>query len=103
MQTFSGGMKQRVGIAQALINDPKILILAEPTAGLDPMERARFRDFIGEIGKTSIVLFSTHIVSDLEQVADRVLMMRDGRLIHDGTWSGSKGDLETLYIKELER
>lgn len=103
MQTFSGGMKQRVGIAQALINDPKILILDEPTAGLDPMERARFRDFIGEIGKTSIVLFSTHIVSDLEQVADRVLMMRDGRLIHDGTWSGSKGDLETLYIKELER
>ena len=103
MQTFSGGMKQRVGIAQALINDPRILILDEPTAGLDPMERARFRDFIGEIGKTSIVLFSTHIVSDLEQVADRVLMMRDGRLIHDGTWSGSKGDLETLYIKELER
>lgn len=103
MQTFSGGMKQRVGIAQALINDPKILILDEPTAGLDPMERARFRDFIGEIGKTNIVLFSTHIVSDLEQVADRVLMMRDGRLIHDGTWSGSKGDLETLYIKELER
>ena len=103
MQTFSGGMKQRVGIAQALINDPKILILDEPTAGLDPMERARFRDFIGEIGKTNIVLFSTHIVSDLEQVADRVLMMRDGRLIHDGTWSGSKGDLETWYIKELER
>ena len=103
MQTFSGGMKQRVGIAQALINDPKILILDEPTAGLDPMERERFRDYIGEIGKTSIVLFSTHIVSDLEQVADRVLMMRDGRLIHDGTWSGSKGDLETLYIKELER
>lgn len=103
MHTFSGGMKQRVGIAQALINDPKILILDEPTAGLDPMERARFRDFIGEIGKTNIVLFSTHIVSDLEQVADRVLMMRDGRLIHDGTWSGSKGDLETLYIKELER
>ena len=103
MQTSSGGMKQRVGIAQALINDPKILILDEPTAGLDPMERARFRDYIGEIGKTSIVLFSTHIVSDLEQVADRVLMMRDGRLIHDGTWSGSKGDLETLYIKELER
>jgi len=103
MQTFSGGMKQRVGIAQALINDPKILILDEPTAGLDPMERARFRDYIGEIGKTSIVLFSTHIVSDLEQVADRVLMMRDGRLFHDGTWSGSKGDLETLYIKELER
>lgn len=103
IRTFSGGMKQRVGIAQALINDPKILILDEPTAGLDPRERARFRELIGEIGKSSIVFFSTHIVSDLEQVADRVLMMRDGTLIHDGAWSGSKGDLESLYIKEFER
>ncbi len=101
--SFSGGMKQRVGIAQALINDPKILILDEPTAGLDPRERARFRDLIGEIGKESTVLFSTHIVSDLEQVADRVLMLRDGELIHDGTWQGNKGDLEALYIKEFEQ
>jgi len=103
IRTFSGGMKQRVGIAQALMNDPKILILDEPTAGLDPRERARFRDLIAEIGKQSIVLFSTHIVSDLEKVADRVLMMRDGKMIHDSTWSGSKGNLETLYIKEFEQ
>ena len=100
--TFSGGMKQRVGIAQTFINDPKILILDEPTAGLDPKERARFRNLISEIGKTNTVLFSTHIVSDLEHIADSVLIMRDGALVFDGAWDNQNGNLEQFYIKEME-
>ena len=102
IKTFSGGMKQRVGIAQAIINDPKILILDEPTAGLDPKERVRFRNLIAEIGKDTIVLFSTHIVSDIEHIASNVLMMRDGQIIYDGVWSEEQGDLEQFYMEEFE-
>lgn len=100
IKTFSGGMKQRVGIAQALVNDPKILILDEPTAGL-PKERVRFRNLIAEIGKTSIVLFSTHIVSDIEHIAGNLLMIRDGQLIYEGKWDNQKGDLEQFYMEEF--
>ena len=102
IKTFSGGMKQRLGIAQALLNDPKLLILDEPTAGLDPKERVRFRNLIQQLGKDSIVLLSTHIVSDIEHIADEVLMMKDGTLIYNGTWDEQMGDLESFYLAQFE-
>ena len=82
---LSGGMKRRVGIAQAMLNDPKILIMDEPTAGLDPGERVRFRNFISEFSHDRMVLISTHIVSDIEYIATRNAIMKAGRIIDVGT------------------
>ena len=100
IKTYSGGMKQRLGIAQALINRPEVLILDEPTAGLDPKERVKFRNVIEGIGKDNIVLLSTHIVSDIEHIADRIIMMKSGQIIWNGKISDVQTDLEDFYLQE---
>ncbi len=85
MKALSGGMARRVGIAQAMLNNPKILVLDEPTAGLDPSERIRFRNLISELSEDRLVLLSTHIVSDVEFIAEQILLMKDGRFFYTGT------------------
>ncbi|MGN0427009.1 MAG: ABC transporter ATP-binding protein [Agathobacter sp.] len=106
IKALSGGMKQRLGIAQCLLNDPKILVLDEPTAGLDPKERVRFRNMIAKLGKDRIVLLSTHIVADVEEIADWIFIMKEGRIVEQGTVEHLKeeslGDtgvsLEKVYL-----
>ena len=100
IKTYSGGMKQRLGIAQALINRPEVLILDEPTAGLDPKERVKFRNLIKDLGEKSIVFLSTHIVSDVECIADEILLMKSGQIIWKGSWDDNEGTLEDFYLKK---
>ena len=103
---FSGGMRQRVLLAQALLGDPKILILDEPTAGLDPRERLRLRQYISDLAQDRIVFLTTHIVSDIESIAGDVLLMKQGELVRHGapealiSSCGGK-DLEDVYMAYL--
>ncbi len=85
MKKLSGGMKRRAGIAQAILNNPEILILDEPTAGLDPNERIRFRNLISELAQDRLVLLSTHIVPDVEYIANEILFIKDGKISYSGT------------------
>ena len=109
MKKLSGGMKRRVGIAQAMLGDPKILILDEPTAGLDPNERIRFRNLISELAGERLVLFSTHIVSDIEYIANEILLMQGGEIKASGTaeelLSAMPEEVWSLEVekKEIER
>jgi len=112
---FSGGMKQRVGIAQALLNDPQLLIVDEPTAGLDPEERVRFRNLLSDLSGERIVILSTHIVSDVEAAATQIALIRQGRLLRCETpetllrgvegkvweWTASSTDLPALRERHL--
>ena len=104
MKKLSGGTKRRAGIAQAMLNNPEILILDEPTAGLDPSERIRFRNLISELAQERLVLLSTHIVSDIEYVANDILLMKDGGLVTSGTVTElTESITEKVWTLETER
>ena len=101
IRTYSGGMRQKLGMAQALLNDPRIVILDEPTTGLDPVERIHFRNLAAKLGESRIVLISTHIVSDLEHMPSTLLMMKGGQIVFRGP-AAEIDDLEDFYLKVCE-
>ena len=99
---YSGGMKQRLGIAQAFIGHPEFVILDEATVGLDPMQRISFKNFLREYGETKTVLLSTHIMSDLQEIADHLFLMKEGEIVFDGRIEEA-GNLETLYMQYFKQ
>ena len=102
MRNLSGGMVRRVGIAQAMLNDPKILILDEPTAGLDPNERIRFRNLISELAEERLVLLSTHIVSDVEFIANKIVLMKEGQCCFEGTSDEVIASIQTAIVQGMK-
>lgn len=105
-KSLSGGMKRRLGIAQALLHQPKILIVDEPTVGLDPEERVRFREMLCEQAEERIVILSTHIVEDIEKTCERIAVLRDGRIFFHGNiseFSAGEKSLEEAYMKQIGR
>ena len=104
MKKLSGGMKRRAGIVQAMLNNPKILILDEPTAGLDPTERVRFRNLISELSEDRIVILSTHIVSDVEYIANEIWLMKDGQIMQQGNLDQTLASMrEKVYACEVSQ
>ncbi len=104
VKALSGGMKRRLGIAQAILHDPKVLIVDEPTAGLDPEERVRFRNLLCQIAKDRVVILSTHIVEDIEKTCENIAILDSGRIIYNGKlkdFVGNEDGLEAAYIKRM--
>lgn len=97
---FSGGMKQRVVLGQALLGDPRVLILDEPTAGLDPKERVNLREYIAKMAKDRIILYCTHVVSDIESIADKIIIMSEGTVVKIGTPQELKLEYKDLFDNE---
>jgi len=104
VKALSGGMKRRLGIAQALLHEPKVLIVDEPTAGLDPEERVRFRNLLGEVARDKIVMLSTHIVEDIEKTCENIAILEEGEIIYNGslkTFIGASKGLEEAYMLKM--
>jgi ABC-2 type transport system ATP-binding protein len=102
IEELSRGFKQRVGLAAALLGDPKILILDEPTSGLDPLEQEKMRALIKKLGKEKTIIFSTHILSEVEDVANRLIIINQGKIVYDGLKPKGKGAVEKLFKKVVK-